>query len=63
MKYATSSVISFGREKLVEVYNEIKTTYCDKAMNRTRVLKWCGEDGHTFVHDDQRSGRPSIVVT
>ena len=48
----------------VEVYNEVKTAYGDNAMNCTRVLKWCREfkSGHTCVHDDQRSGRPSIVT-
>ena len=35
----------------------------NKAMNRTRVIKWRGEfkSGRTSVNDDQRSGRPSIV--
>ena len=43
----------------VEVCNEIKTTYGDKAMNRTSVLKWSREfkKGLTSVHDDQRHGR------
>ena len=46
----------------VEVYNEVKTVYADKDMNRTSVSKWCGEfkNGRTSVHDDQRSTRPSI---
>ena len=44
----------------VEVYNEVKTAYGDKAMNRMSVFKWCGEfeNVRTSVHDDQRSGRP-----
>ncbi|KYN16305.1 PREDICTED: putative uncharacterized protein FLJ37770 [Trachymyrmex cornetzi] len=48
----------------VEVYNEVKTAYGDKAMNRTSVFKWCREfkNGRTSVHDDQRSGRPSILT-
>ncbi|KYQ52766.1 hypothetical protein ALC60_08105 [Trachymyrmex zeteki] len=48
----------------VEVYNEVKTAYGDKAMNRTSVFKWCREfkNGRTSVHDDQRSGRPSILI-
>lgn len=47
-----------------EIYNEVKTAYGDKAMNRTSVYKWCREfkNGRTSVHDDQRSGRPSIVT-
>ncbi|KAG8287608.1 hypothetical protein J6590_033178 [Homalodisca vitripennis] len=33
-------------------------------MNRMSVFKWCLEfqNHHTSVHDDQRSGRPSIVT-
>ncbi|KAG5317977.1 SETMR methyltransferase, partial [Pseudoatta argentina] len=48
----------------VEVYNEVKTAYGDKGMNRTNVFKWCREfkNGRTSVHDDQRSGRPSILT-
>ena len=47
---------------LLEVYKEIKTAYGVKAMNSTSVLKWYREfkNGHTSVHDDQRSKRPSI---
>ncbi|KAG5327327.1 MOS1T transposase, partial [Pseudoatta argentina] len=39
----------------VEVYNEVKTAYGDKGMNRTSVFKWCREfkNGRTSVHDDQ----------
>ncbi|KYQ58970.1 hypothetical protein ALC60_02022 [Trachymyrmex zeteki] len=42
----------------------IKTAYGHKAMNRTSVFKWCREfkNGRTSVHDDQRSGRPSILI-
>ncbi|KAF2887416.1 hypothetical protein ILUMI_18757 [Ignelater luminosus] len=48
----------------VVVYNEVKTAYGDKAMNRTSVFKWCREfkNGRTSVHDDQRSETPSIVT-
>ncbi|KAG5325839.1 SETMR methyltransferase, partial [Pseudoatta argentina] len=48
----------------IEVYNEVKTAYGDTGMNRTSVFKWCREfkNGRTSVHDDQRSGRPSILT-
>ncbi|KAG5322949.1 MOS1T transposase, partial [Pseudoatta argentina] len=48
----------------VEVYNEVKIAYGDKGMNRTSVFKWCREfkNGRTSVHDDQRSGRSSILT-
>ena len=46
----------------VEVYNEVKTAYGDKAMNHTSVFKWCYEfkNSRTSVHEDQRSKIPSI---
>jgi hypothetical protein len=49
---------------LVEVHNEVKTAYGDKAMNRMSVFKWCHEFKNCCIsmHDDQRSGRPSIVI-
>ena len=47
----------------VEVCNDVKTAYVDKAMNCTSVFKWCGKfkNSCTSIHDDQRCGRPSIV--
>ena len=32
-------------------------------MNRQNVTKWCREfpEGETDVHDEQRSGRPSLI--
>ena len=32
-------------------------------MNRQNVTKWCREfsEGRTDVHDEQRSGRPSLI--
>ena len=42
----------------VEAYNEVKTAYGDKAMNCMSVFNWCSKfkNGHTSVHNDQRSG-------
>ena len=41
----------------VEVYNEVNTTYGDKAMNRTSLLKLCVEfkNCRMSVHGDHRS--------
>ncbi|KAG5323444.1 GVQW3 protein, partial [Pseudoatta argentina] len=52
------------RKTPVEVYNEVKTAYGDKGMNRTSVFKWCREfkNGRTSVYDYQRSGRLSILT-
>lgn len=47
-----------------EVFNEIKSVYGEGVMNRTSVFKWCREfkNGRTDVHDEHRSGRPSILT-
>ena len=43
------------KEKIVAVYGNV--------MNRQNVTKWCREfsKGRTDVHDEQRSGRPSLI--
>ena len=45
----------------VEVNNDVKNEYGDKAMNRMSVFKQCREfkNGRTSVHDVQKSGRLS----
>jgi len=47
----------------IEIFTRIKTVYGEGAMNRTNVFKWCREfnEGRTNIHDEQTSGRPSIV--
>ncbi|KAE9543005.1 hypothetical protein AGLY_002916 [Aphis glycines] len=47
-----------------EIFNEVRTVYGEGHMNRTSVYKWCREfkNGRTNVHDDLRSGRPSILT-
>lgn len=47
-----------------EIFSRIKTVYGEGVMNRTSVFKWCREfsGGRTHVHDEQRSGRPSILT-
>jgi transposase len=39
-----------------------KAVYGD-VMNWQNITKWCHEfsEGRTDVHDDQRSGRPSLI--
>ena len=36
---------------------------CGNVMNQQNVSKWCREfsEGRTDVHDEQRSGRPSLI--
>ncbi|KAL4091367.1 hypothetical protein QTP88_026069 [Uroleucon formosanum] len=47
-----------------EIFNEVRTVYGEGHMNRTSVYEWCREfkNGRMNVHDDLRSGRPSILT-
>jgi hypothetical protein len=48
-------------ERPAEIQKQIIAVYCD-GMNRRNVTKWCCEfsEGRTDVHNEQRSGRPSL---
>lgn len=48
----------------IEIYRQIKDVYGDNAMNESSVRKWCimFNQGRTSVHDEERSGRPSLVT-
>jgi hypothetical protein len=63
-KYEVRSVIRFLNAKgersaknsqIVAVYGDV--------INRQNVTKWCREfsEGRTEVHDEQASGRPSLI--
>jgi transposase len=49
-------------ERPAEIHKQIVAVYGD-IMNRQNVTKWCREfsEGRTDVHDEQRSGRPSLI--
>jgi hypothetical protein len=60
-----SSVIRFLNAKgecPAEIHKQIVAVY-GKVINRQNVTKWCHEfpEGMTDVHDEQRSGRPSLI--
>ena len=45
-----------------EIHKQIVAVY-GNVMNRQNATKWCREfsEGRTDVHDEQRSGRPSLI--
>jgi len=45
-----------------EIHKKIVAVYVN-VINRQNVTKWCREfsEGRTDVHDEQRSGRPSLI--
>jgi len=64
-KCEVRSVIRFLNvkgERPAEIHKQIVAVYGD-VMNRQNVTKWCREffEGRTDVHDEQRSGRPSLI--
>jgi len=64
-KCEVHSVIRFLNakgERPAEIYKQIVAVY-GNVMNRQNVMKWCREfsEGRTDVHNEQRSGRPSLI--
>lgn len=59
------SVIRFLNAKTfppIEIHRQLVQVYGEKCMNVKNVRKWCREfsEGRENVHDEQRSGRPSL---
>jgi len=64
-KCEVRSVIRFLNAKgegPAEIHKQIVAVY-GNVMNGQNVTKWCREfsEGRTDVHDEQRSGRPSLI--
>jgi hypothetical protein len=64
-KCEVRSIIGFLNAKgehPAEIHKRIVAVY-GNVMNRQNVRKWCREfsEGMTDVHDEQRSGRPSLI--
>ena len=64
-KCGVRSVIGFINAKCegpAEIHKQIVAVY-GNVMNRQNVMKRCREfsEGRTDVHDEQRSGRPSLI--
>jgi len=64
-KCEVHSVIRFLNAKgecPTEIHKQTVAVY-GNVMNRQNVVKWCHEfsEGRTDVHDEQRSGRPSLI--
>jgi hypothetical protein len=49
-------------ERPAEIHKQLVAVY-GNIMNRQNVMKWCREfsEGRTHVHDEQRSGMPSVI--
>jgi hypothetical protein len=64
-KCEVRSVIRFLKaqgERPAEIHKQIVAVY-GKVINRPNLKNWCREfsEGRTGVHDERRSGRPSLI--
>ncbi|GBN52762.1 hypothetical protein AVEN_145181-1 [Araneus ventricosus] len=57
------SVIRFLNVKSAEIHHQLVEIYGENVMTDGMVRKWVRQfnDGRTNVHDEARSGRPSVV--
>jgi hypothetical protein len=60
-------VIKFLNAKIVrppEIYRQVCEVYGENGMSDGMERIWCRmfSEGRTNVHDDDRSGRPSLVI-
>jgi transposase len=46
-----------------EIYRELCAVYDQNIMSEATVRQWCRmfKNGQTYVHNEERSGRPSVV--
>jgi hypothetical protein len=61
------SVIKFLNDRNVrpaEIYRQVCEVYGEDAMSDGMVRRWCRmlSEGRTNAHDNDRSGRPSLVT-
>jgi transposase len=48
--------------RAIDIHRQITAVYGEGVMNESSVRKWCRifNEGRTNVHDEERSGRPSL---
>ncbi|GFV57537.1 HTH_48 domain-containing protein [Trichonephila clavipes] len=50
--------------KSVDIHHQISEVYGENIMSDGMVWKWVRafKDGRTNIHDEERSGRPSVIT-
>ncbi|GFX10617.1 HTH_48 domain-containing protein [Trichonephila clavipes] len=50
--------------KSVDIHHQISEVYGENIMSDGMVRKWFSafKDGRTHIHDEERSGRPSVIT-
>jgi hypothetical protein len=48
----------------IDIHRQLTAVYVEGVMNELSVRKWCRifNEGRTNVHDEVRSGRPSLIT-
>jgi hypothetical protein len=48
----------------IDIHRQLTAVYGEGAMNESSVRKWCRmfNEGRTNVHDEEGSGRPSLIT-
>ena len=56
--------LSVENHKPIEIHRQLCKVYGNKVMSEGGVRQWCimFKNGRTNVHDEERSGRPTIVT-
>ncbi|UYV60466.1 hypothetical protein LAZ67_1001235 [Cordylochernes scorpioides] len=59
---ASARFLNAKNNSPVEIHRQLVELYHEKCMDIKNVRKWCREfsQGRINVHDEQRSGRPSL---
>ena len=65
MKYSVIHFLSARNVKPADIRRQICEVYGENAMSDGMVRKWAGKfnDGRDNVHNEPRSGRPSVVTS
>jgi histone-lysine N-methyltransferase SETMAR len=50
--------------RAIDIHRQLTAVYGEGIMNESSVRKWCRmfNEGRTNVHDEERSGRPSLIT-
>jgi transposase len=50
--------------RAIDIHRQLTAMYGEGVMNESSVRKWCRmfNEGRTNVHDEERSGRPSVIT-
>jgi len=65
--YEVRAVIRFllaRNNNVAEIHRQLCEVYGPNVMSDSKVRQWCRlfKEGRTYVHDEERSGRPCFIT-